>query len=74
MAKQKLSDCNYNCTKHMQRKLSFLHNVGQFIKDAEDAGHKKCAAVWKKIKKDEERHVELLKRAIVSKAKSGKFT
>ena len=73
MAKQTLSNCNYNCTKHLQRKLSFLHNVRVFIKDAEEEGHKTCASMWKKIAKDEAKHCSMLKKAIVTKAKKGHF-
>lgn len=68
-----LNNCNYNCTHHLTRKLAFLSRVGRYIKDASDAGHPACVEVWKKIKVDEEQHVEMLRQAIEGLSREGKF-
>lgn len=68
-----LSNCNYNCTQQLSRKLALLWKIDQYIKDAEECEHPACADVWKQIKEDEKRHVEMLRQAIEGLSREGKF-
>ncbi len=74
MQRTLLSNCNYNLTKQLEKKLHFLWAIDNYIKDAENEGNSKCAEIFRKIKADEERHVEMLKQEIARLAKEGKFT
>lgn len=74
MQRALLSNCNYNLTKQLDKKLQFLWAVDSYIKDAEKEGNSKCAEIFRKIKADEERHVETLKQEIARLSKEGKFT
>ncbi len=73
MQKTLLSNCNYNLTKQLDKKLQFLWAVDGYIKDAENEGNSKCAEIFRKIKTDEENHVEILKQEIAHLSKEGKF-
>lgn len=68
-----LNNCNYNCTQQLAKKLAFIWRIDKYVQDAEDCGHPACADVWKQIKEDEEKHVEMLKKAIEGLSKEGKF-
>ena len=68
-----LNDCNYNKTQHLGKKLAFLVRVDRYVEDAEKHGHPACAGMWRKIKEDEQRHVDMLKKAISGLAKEDKF-
>jgi len=73
MKKCVLCDCNYNIMKQLAKKMQFLWCVDGYIKDAEKSKDKECAAVFRKIKADEERHAETLKALLLKKAKEGKL-
>lgn len=73
MAKKCLNDCCYNLVKQLAKKTQFLWNVDKYIKDASKAKDTECARMWKQIRKDEERHAEMLKKHITKLAKQGKF-
>ncbi|HLC87106.1 MAG TPA: ferritin family protein [Candidatus Nanoarchaeia archaeon] len=68
-----LNNCSYNCIKQLEKKLSLLWVIDEYIKDAEICGHKECARALKQIKKDEEKHTEMLKKLIKEKVKKGEF-
>ncbi|MFH1209874.1 MAG: hypothetical protein V1663_03735 [archaeon] len=68
-----LNNCNYNCVKQLGKKLALIAKVDGYIKDAEECNHPWCADMWRKIKEDEERHVEMLRQAIVGLSKEDKF-
>ena len=74
MQRAMLSNCNYNLTKQLEKKLEFLWVVDNYIKDAENEGNSKCAELFRKIKIDEEKHVQMLKEEIARLAREGKFT
>jgi bacterioferritin (cytochrome b1) len=74
MQRALLSNCNYNLTKQLDKKLQFLWVVDSYINDAENEGNSKCAEIFRKIKADEERHVDMLKQEIARLSKEGKFT
>lgn len=74
MQRALLSNCNYNLTKQLDKKLQFLWAVDSYIKDAENEGNSKCAEIFRKIKVDEEKHVEILKQEIARLSREGKFT
>jgi hypothetical protein len=61
---QILSNCQYNMTKQLEKKLQFLWNVDGYIKDAESEGNAQCAKVLKEIKADEEKHARMLKQLL----------
>jgi rubrerythrin len=73
MKKCVLCDCNYNVMKQLTKKMQFLWNVDGYVKDAERKGDKECAAIFRKIKADEERHAEMLRKLLMKKAKEGKL-
>ena len=73
MRKCIICDCNYNVMKQLTKKLQFLWCVDGYIRDAEKAKDKECAAAFRRIKGDEERHAETLKRLLLKKAKAGKL-
>lgn len=73
MQRAPLSNCNYNLTKQLDKKLQFLWAVDSYIKDAENEGNSKCTEIFSKIKADEERHVDMLKQEIARLSKEGKF-
>ena len=68
-----LNNCNYNCVQGLSRKSALLWRIDQYIKDAEECGHPACAEVWKNIREDEEKHIDMLKQAIEGLAKEGKL-
>jgi bacterioferritin (cytochrome b1) len=74
MQRTLLTNCNYNLTKQLEKKLQFLWSVDGYIKDAEKEGNSGCAEIFRKIKADEERHAEMLKQEIARLAKVGTFT
>lgn len=61
---QILSNCQYNMTKQLEKKLQFLWNVDGYIKDAEREGNTQCAKVLREIKADEEKHARMLKQLL----------
>lgn len=67
------NDCSYNCIKQLTKKLKFLWNVDGYIKDAKKCGHKDCAKTFEIIKKDEQKHSEMIKKLIVEKARKGEL-
>jgi len=68
-----LNNCNYNCTQQLSKKLALLWRIDQYTKDAKDCGHPACADMWRKIKADEEKHVEMLRQAVEGLSKEGKL-
>ncbi|HXV46471.1 MAG TPA: hypothetical protein VD736_07360 [Nitrososphaera sp.] len=61
---QILSNCQYNMTKQLEKKLHFLWNVDRYIKDAEREGNTQCAKILREIKADEEKHARMLKQLL----------
>ncbi len=74
MQRTQLSNCNYNITKQLDKKLQFLWAVDQYIRDAENEHKSNCAEMFRNIKVDEEKHVEMLKEEIAKLSGQGKFT
>ena len=73
MKKTCLNNCNYNCMKQLTKKLKLLWHIDAHIEDAKKCGHKECVRVFEIIKKDEQKHVDMLKKIIEKKAKAGKL-
>ncbi len=61
---QILSNCQYNMTKQLEKKLQFLWNVDSYIKDAEREGNTQCAKILREIKTDEEKHARMFKQLL----------
>lgn len=68
-----MENCNYNIVQQLAKKLTFLWRIDQYIKDAEAANHTLCAAMWKQMKADEEKHVDMLRKAVEGLCKEGKL-
>ncbi len=64
MAKQVAGDCYYNVHKQLVKRLQFLWNLDDYIKDSKRDGHAQCARMWDEIRKNEAKNVELLKLAV----------
>ncbi len=60
--------------KQLEKKLQFLWVADNYIKDAENEGNSRCTEIFRKIKADEERHVEMLKQEIERIAKEGRLS
>ncbi len=73
MSTKAISNCNFDCAKQLVKTAKFLWAVEGYIRDARKEGHKECAKMWEKIKKDEMKHAEMLRKNIEHKAKIGKF-
>jgi len=58
-----LNNCDYNVIHTLHNKAALVYNIDKLIKDAEDNGHGECVEMWKKIKEDEEKHIEMLQNA-----------
>ena len=56
-----LNNNSYNITKHLAKKLEFLSNADQYIKDALKQKDELATRTWETIKKDEETHASLLR-------------
>jgi len=73
MATKKLSDCGYNYTKVLSKKGALVYRLEQYIKDAKKMKSPMCVKMWQQIKKDELKHMDMLKQAIAELAKKGKL-
>jgi hypothetical protein len=65
-AKDVMSNCQYNITKQLEKKLQFLWNVDGYIQDAEKEGNADCAKLFRQIKADEEHHAKALKELLAT--------
>ena len=68
-----IGNCNYNMTKQLVKKLKFLWAVDKYLEDAKKENHKDCVKILEEIKKDEERHANILRNHIAKVAANGKF-
>lgn len=73
MQRALLSNCSYNLNKQLEKKLQFLWAVDNYIKDAQNEGNSNCAEIFRKMKADEEKHVEMLKQEISRLMKEGNY-
>ena len=74
MAKTYLKNCNYNLANQLVKKLKFLWVADGLIADAKRDGHKDCEKMWHIIKKDEEKHAEMLRKQLIKKIKKDEFS
>lgn len=42
-----MSNCQYNLTKQLEKKMQFLWNVSGYIEDAEKEGNVECAKLFR---------------------------
>lgn len=68
-----LNNCDYNCVKQLSKQLDLLWRFDGYIKDAKECGHEDCRKVFEEIKRDTQRHVDILKKLIVKQVKKGSF-
>lgn len=73
MDKKILNNCNYNCIKQLSKQLELLWKLDTYIKDARECKHKDCQKVFEEIKKDMQKHAEILKELVEKRAKEGEF-
>lgn len=68
-----LNNCNHNLVHQLAVKLDSLWRYDTYIKDAKKEGHNECVRVWEKLKKEDAKDVELLRKLVVDKCKKEKF-
>lgn len=75
MAEKKtcLGNCDYNIVHQLHNKLKFLWAVDQYIEDAKKQGCDQCVKIWQRIKEDELKHAELLKKHLKEDVQAGEF-
>ena len=64
VTKKPVDDCYYNVHKQLVKRLQFLWNVDNYIKDSKKQGHADCARMWNKIIENEKKNVRLLQEAV----------
>jgi len=66
-----MKDFNHNLIHVLSEKLDNVwKRYDKYIEDSEDDS---CRELWKKIKEDEEKHIEMLKNEIIKHVQSGNF-
>jgi hypothetical protein len=65
MAKRAVDDCYYNVHKQLVKRLQFLWNLDGYIADSKKSGHSTCALMWRQIRENEQKNIELLQEAVV---------
>ena len=71
MATKVVSNCSYNVTKQLAKKLNLVWNLDKWIADAKKDGHTGCVKMWEEIKKDEIKHAKMLQGVVEGKSKKG---
>lgn len=66
-----LTNCQYNITKQLDKKLEFLWHVDDYISEALKENDQECAKAFQEIKADEERHAKMLRSLVSSFLKNG---
>jgi site-specific DNA-adenine methylase len=70
----KLENSTYNVINALQKEANFLYStVDTYIEDVQKDNRSDLVNVWNTMKKDNERHIEMLRQALSKEAKEGKF-
>ncbi|MDX1372711.1 MAG: hypothetical protein R3321_09590 [Nitrososphaeraceae archaeon] len=60
-----LDNSTYNILSALGKNADFLYDtIDKYIKDAENANKSELVGIWKEIKNDHHKHVDLLKNAL----------
>lgn len=70
---QPISNYNHDLIQLLSIKLDSLARYDLYKKDAEEGGCKGCVTVFDQIKKDEEKHIQMLREQIAEHVKEGSF-
>jgi vacuolar-type H+-ATPase subunit H len=70
----KLENSTYNIITALEKEANFLYStVDTYIEDARKDNRSDLVNVWNTMKKDNERHIEMLRQALSKEAKEDKF-
>lgn len=68
-----LSNLNYDLLTVLQNKLEAVAAYDLYLKDCQKSGDKECQQLVTELKRDDERHVELLRKELERIVREGKF-
>lgn len=69
-----LEDCCFNIVSQIEKKADFLHTVvKEYIRDAEKDNKPHLVDLWNTIKKDEQKHLQILKEELTREVREGMF-
>lgn len=66
-----MKNSNYDLVAALHNKLEAVSIYDQYIRDC--SGETECSSVWQQLKRDDERHVTLLREEIARHAKENQF-
>lgn len=70
-----LENTTYNILAALGRDADFLYDtIGTYIKDAQNANRSDLVDMWNTIKRDRQRHLQMLRQALEKEAKEQKLT
>jgi rubrerythrin len=70
-----LENTTYNILAALGRDADFLYDtIGTYIKDAHNANRSDLVDMWNTIKRDRQRHLQMLRQALEKEAKEQKLT
>lgn len=68
-----MSNYNHDLIQLLSVKLDTVARYDLYKKDAEQGGCKGCAAIFDQMKKDDEKHIKMLREQIEDHVKEGSF-
>jgi bacterioferritin (cytochrome b1) len=68
-----LSNLNYDLLTVLQNKLEAVAAYEMYLKDCKVSGDEKCQKLVAELKRDDERHVDLLRKELERIVREGKF-
>jgi rubrerythrin len=69
-----LENTTYNILAALGRDADFLYDtIGTYIKDAQSANRSDLVTMWDTIKRDRQRHLQMLRQALDKEAKEQKL-
>lgn len=68
-----ISNLNYDLLTVLQNKLEAVAAYEVYLKDCQQSGDEKCQQLVAQLKKDDERHVELLRKELERIVREDKF-
>jgi hypothetical protein len=68
-----LKNANYNLTEEINEKSKSVWRYDQYLKDAQDPDCEHCRNMWKQLKEQDEKQIQMLKDEIKNHVKSNIF-
>ena len=69
-----LENTTYNILAALGRDADFLYDtIGTYIRDAQNANRSDLVTMWDTIKRDRQRHLQMLRQALDKEAKEAKL-